>query len=230
MRTLVLTVAWLLVTIPAQAEKSKTAPNQLTPEEKAAGFRLLFNGKDYTGWRCNNGKPVASAVEDGSLVPYKSGGYLVIYEKPFADFVLRCDVKMSPHCNSGIFFRVADPKDPVQTGFEVQIMNSRGKGMHDFGAIYDLVPPSENNIDPDGWNSVEITCRGPHISVAVNGKTVAKMNCDEWTEVGKRPDGSRHKFSKHGKPIRDFAREGYIGFQDHGHKVWFRNIRIRELK
>jgi len=77
----------------------RAADNELTAEEKAVGWQLLFNGHDYTGWSCNNGKPIASPIENASLVPHKSGGYLIIYEKEFGDFELKCDVKMDAECN-----------------------------------------------------------------------------------------------------------------------------------
>ena len=51
--------------------------NELSDNEKREGWQLLFNGKDVTGWKCNNGKPIAAPVENGSLVPYKSGGYII---------------------------------------------------------------------------------------------------------------------------------------------------------
>src|SRR5579871_6423176 len=100
------------------APPARSADNELTPEEKAAGWQLLFNGKDHTGWRCDNGRPIATKVENGSLLPYKSGGYIIVYDKQFSDFILKCDVKMDTRCNSGVFFRVGDLSDPVQTGFE----------------------------------------------------------------------------------------------------------------
>ncbi len=217
-------VAMILTTTVTKAAEQ----NRLTPAEKKAGWQLLFNGKDTADWMCNNGrKPAASVLEDGMLMPYKSGGYVLMHKKQFGDFIFKCEVKMPARCNSGIFFRVGTPKNPVQTGFEVQVMNSKGKGRHDFGSIYDLVAPKKNNIKPTGeWNSVEIRCKGPYISVKVNGELVASMNCDKWTEPGKRLDGSRHKYKN---AIKDFPRKGYLGFQDHGAKVWFRNVKILDL-
>ncbi|HRX82426.1 MAG TPA: DUF1080 domain-containing protein, partial [Pirellulaceae bacterium] len=67
--------------------------NELSEQEKAEGWQLLFNGKDLTGWTCNNGKPIATPVENASIVPYKSGGYIVIHEKKFDNFILKCDVR-----------------------------------------------------------------------------------------------------------------------------------------
>src|SRR4051794_26004823 len=171
------------------------ADNELTAEEKAAGWQLLFNGRDVEGWETNKGTPIATPVEDGSLVPYKAGGYLIVYKKPFGDFRLTCDVKVSSEkCNSGIFFRVGDLLNPVKTGFEVQVYKG-GTDLHDFGAIYDLVPAAKNVVKPVGeWNHVEITCRGPLIEVAVNGLAVAKLNCDDLDQPGLRADGTKHKF------------------------------------
>ncbi len=201
--------------------------NELSTEEKAAGWRLLFNGKDHTGWKCNNGKEIATEIDDGALVPYESGGYLIVHEEQFGDFILRCDVKMGDaDCNSGIFFRVGDLKNPIYTGLEAQIYNSADTGYHDFGAIYDLVKPSHLNLNGEGeWNQVEITCKGPNIVVSVNGEVVTKMNCDDFPEKGRRPDGSKHKFGV----VKDMPRVGYLGFQDHDHKVWYKNVKLLEL-
>ena len=210
------------------------ADNQLSDAEKQAGWQLLFNGRDHTGWICNTGKPIATPVEDGALVPYKSGGYIIMYQKKFADFILKCDVRWEdPRCNSGIFFRVEDPKNPVHTGFEIQVMSGKETGKHQFGAIYDLVSTTKNTANPIGeWNSIEIKCHGPHIQVKANNQLVAKLNCDDFDKPGVCPDGQKHKFKLNGKPraVKDFARTGYLGFQDHGHKVWYKNVKILELK
>ena len=226
--------AFLLFAVALFSVNVLAGDNQLTEDEKKAGWQLLFNGKDLTGWKCNNGKPIATPVENGALVPYKSGGYLVIHEKPFGDFILKCDVRWEdPRCNSGIFFRLEKLKDPVNTGFEVQVMGGKGVGKHEFGAIYDLVSSTKNTGKKIGeWNTVEIQCKGPRISVKVNGERVARMNCDDFDTPGVCPDGKRHKYKLQGKPraVKDFARSGYLGFQDHGHKVWYKNVKLLELK
>jgi hypothetical protein len=208
--------------------------NELTDAEKAAGWQLLFNGQDFTGWKCSNDKPIAAPIENGALVPYKSGGYLIIHEKKFDHFVLKCDVRWEdPRCNSGIFVRVEDPANPVHTGFEVQVMSGTGTGKHDFGAIYDLVPTTKNAGRETGeWNTIEIRCEGPRIQVKVNDEPVAAINCDEFDQPGVCPDGQKHKYKLGGKPraIKDFAHSGYLGFQDHGHKVWYKNVKVLPLR
>ena len=216
------------------ASISAAADNELTDAEKEAGWQLLFNGKDLTGWRCNNDRPIATKIEDGCLVPYRSGGYLIIHEGKFADFILKCDVRWEdPRCNSGIFFRVENPRDPINTSFEAQVMAGDGTGKHDMGAIYDLVGPSKAaGLGNGKWNTVEVKCDGPKIGVTLNGEPVSAINCDEFDKPGFCPDGEAHKFKLKGQPraIKDFARSGYLGFQDHGHKVWYKNVKLLPLK
>ena len=76
-------------------------------------------------------------MQEEGLNPHGSGGYIVMYDKKFKDFVLDFDYKISKGCNSGVFLRVADPKDPVMTGLEIAIDDTTGTGMHDPGAFYD---------------------------------------------------------------------------------------------
>ena len=225
-------ISWLFCSL-LLLTRLAAADNTLSPAERQSGWQLLFNGTDLAGWKCNNGKPIAAPIEHGALVPYKSGGYLIIHEKSYGDFILTCDVRWEAEkCNSGIFVRVSDPANPVHTGFEIQVMSGTGTGKHDFGAIYDLVPPSKNAGKPVGeWNSVEITCRGPRISVKLNGEPVSAINCDEFTQPGVCPDGEKHKYKLNGQPraVKDFARQGFLGFQDHGQKVWYKNVKLLPL-
>jgi hypothetical protein len=223
-----------LLLIALLASPVPATDNVLTPQEKAEGWQLLFNGKDHTGWKCNNGKPIATPIEDGCLLPFQSGGYVIIYDKPFGDFVLKCDLKWeADRCNSGVFFRVEDPRNPVHTGFEIQVASGTGVGKHAFGAIYDLAPTTTNASRGTGqWNTLEIRCQGPEISVKLNGQEVSRLNCDDYDQPGVCPDGKKHKFKLQGQPraVKDFARTGYLGFQDHGQKVWYKNVKLRELK
>ncbi len=210
------------------SKSRSAADNQLTESEKAAGWQVLFNGRILDGWKNNDDKPVRAKIEDGAVNPHGSGGYLLVYEKPFGDFVLKSDVKMSqPECNSGIFVRTGDLNDPVYSGIEVQVLTDTKPSRNGFASIYDLVAPTKDATNgPGKWDTVEIRCEGPMITVSVNGEKVNEVNVDQWDQPGQRPDGSEHKFRK---AIKDFPREGYIGLQDHGHDVWFKNIKLKQL-
>jgi len=192
-------------------------------------FTTIFDGTSEKGWITSEGKPLPKAnVQADGLNPHESGGYIVVHEKPHGDFVLDFDYKLSKGCNSGVFLRVGDLKDPVMTGLEIAIDDTKGTGMHDPGAFYDLVAPTMNTQKPAGeWNHMTITAKGPKLVVELNGTAVSKIDLSEWTDPGKRPDGSTHKFTN--VTIKDFARPGYLGFQDHGSNCWYKNVKIKNL-
>jgi hypothetical protein len=114
---------------------------------------------------------------------------------------------------------------------EVQISNSVGReGLSrggTAGAVYDCLAPAKNAVKKPGeWNHLRITCENNWVSIAMNHQRVLDMDLDQWTEPNKNPDGTKNKFPR---AIKDFARAGYIGLQDHGRPVWYRNIRVKPL-
>jgi hypothetical protein len=193
-------------------------------------FRLIFDGTSGTGWILCDQKPLPKVnVQADGLNPHGTGSYLVVHETKVGDFVLDFDYKLSKGCNSGVFIRTSDLKNPVNTGIEVALDDTTGKGFHDPGALYDLVAPTENAQKPAGeWNHMTITAFGPKITIVLNEKEVSTINLDESNEPGKRPDGSNHKFDD--VAIGKLPRVGYIGFQDHGSNCWFKNIKIKYLQ
>jgi hypothetical protein len=191
-------------------------------------FQSIFDGTNR-GWQLNSGGdlPPKNVQKDG-INPCKSGGYVVMHEKPAGDFVLDFDYKISKGCNSGVFLRVIDPKDPVYTGLEIAIDDTTGTGLHDTGAFYDLKAPKVNKQKPAGeWNHMTITAKGPKITVKVNGEDVSDIDLSQFTEPGKRPDGSTHKFEK--LRAADLTKPGFFGFQDHGQDCWYKGIKIKYL-
>ncbi len=191
----------------------------------------IFNGRNLNGWQ-----PALNwTVEDGILTlknrtdrQEHNDNYLWT-ERMYGDFVLDLDFKVTQGTNSGVFLRTTNPKDPVQTGIEIQIASSapgRPLGKGSVGGIYDLVAPRTNALKPDDWNHYTITCQGAKITVVLNGQPVSEADLDQWAQARVNPDGTPNKFEK---SLRDFARRGYVGLQDHGTPVWYRNIRIKPL-
>jgi hypothetical protein len=195
-----------------------------------AGQVVLFDGKDLSAWQ-----PAQHwTVEDGVLTlknrtdrQEHNDNYLYTREQ-YGDFVLDVDFKAEAGTNSGVFLRTSDMKDPVQTGLEIQVgvlAPGRPLGRGSPGGIYDLVAPRLNAVVAGEWNRYTISCKGPNITVLLNGQQVSEMDLDRWTEARKNPDGTPNKFTR---AMKDFARVGYVGLQDHGTPVWYRNIRIRK--
>ena len=206
--------------------------NELSPAERAAGWRLLFDGKSTAGWMSPKRKPLReSHVQDGALNPHPCE-YMLVFEEPQGDFELELEFKLSRGCNSGIFVRTSplEPRPGRDVGFngiEIALDDTTTAGLHDTGALYDLVAPSENRMKPAGeWNAARIVARGGLLDVSINGAVVTRIDLDEWTAPNRRPDGSKHKFDV---VYRDHPRSGYLGLQDHGSDCWYRNIKLRPL-
>ena len=195
------------------------------------GWKPLFNGKDLSGWACPEG---SWAVENG-VVARQGGGFLTLVDK-YGDFILDLEFKLAPKANSGIILRhIPQPESDKAYWWdgllEVQLLDSHGKATpdkHDCGAIYDMVAPSVNAVKPAGqWNRVTTVADGSRILVILNGKKIIDLDLDNWTEVGKNPDGSPNKYHK---AMKDMPRRGHILLQDHGAAVWFRNVFIKPLE
>jgi hypothetical protein len=223
-----LAIVILCVTTPLTA-----ADNTLTDQEAKEGWVLLFDGKSTAGWMSIKSEPLsAKHVQDGALNPHPCN-YMLLHEKVWGDFELALDFKLSPKCNSGVFFRTfpltpQPGRDIGYNGLELAIDDTGSAGFHDTGAIYDLVAPKKNAMKPTGeWNHLVLTCRNNLVTVDLNGERVNQMDLDQWAEPGKRPDGSNHKFTE--TAYKQHPRQGYLGLQDHGADCWYRNIKLRPL-
>ncbi len=215
----------------------QTDPNSLSDQEKEDGWQLLFDGTSFSGWRSFKEETVNNGwiVEDGTMMALGKGGDLggdVVTEKMYRDFELRLEWKISPGGNSGIFFRVLEEDHPTvyATGPEYQIVDDLGfpeplENWQTTGANYGLHPPENPKIKPAGeWNTSRIVVQGAKISHYLNGSLVVayELWTEEWNK--KVQESKWADYPEYGR-----AKSGFIGLQDHGNKVWFRNIRIKEL-
>ena len=231
-RTVVVMAIWMLE-LMILGTVVEAEDNQLTRKEKQEGWQLLFNGRDWNGWMNSDGEISQRPIEDGAINPHRCGAYMMVHKKKFENFVLSLDVKISPKCNSGIFFRTftLEKRNGRSVGFnglEIAIDDTQTAGYVDTGALYDLSKPTKNALKPVGeWNHIMLECVGPKVLIAVNGEVVNKVNLDEFTQKNLRPDGTRHKFDV---AYKDHPRSGYIGLQDHGADCWYKNIKIKVQK
>jgi len=202
----------------------------------AQDFVSLFNGKDFSGWKTRS--PDHRWVIENGVIDLKAPGdgkgnyaFMLFTERTYGDFILNLEFKVPDDvpANSGVFLRTSDLMDPVQNAIEVNVTNYKPGGpltRTSLGSLFDLAAPTQVPYKAAAWNRMVITCRGSGIAVALNGETVTDVDLDQWREARKNPDGTPNKFRK---PLKEFARTGNIGLQDHGRIVSYRNIRIRLL-
>lgn len=239
-RNFVLFIAAMLIALPVCAQQ----PNSLTSKEKKDGWVLLFNGKDFTGWRQCNGKemPKNWKIEDNAMEVFTAEGKNpgsgsngdIVYNKIFKNFELSVDWKASKMANSGIFFDVREvPGQPIYYAApEVQILDNKDAtdnkiDSHLAGSLYDMLPADPKTVHPAGeWNTIVIRVKDGKVTHTQNGVKVVEYTL--WTpEWDKMVANSKFKTFK--GFTEGISKEGYIGLQDHGYPVWFRNIKIRVL-
>ncbi len=202
-------------------------------EAKADGeWTPLFNGKDLSGWMGDTGEAPGGnwTVEDGAITRVKAPkgtrkDYCLWTKGRYGDFVL--DLEFKTEGNSGVFIRTDKPKDCVQTGIEIQVNKHTQKpNRNSAGAAYDLMAPTKDMVKDGEWNKLTVTARDNVLQVVMNGEQIIDMDLNTWDTPRQNPDGSKNKFRT---ALKNFKREGHIGFQDHGATVQYRNVRIKDL-
>lgn len=174
-----------------------------------------LKGWSTTGnWKLNDDGVLTLKPRAGEKGWQRYGAYLWT-EKQYGDYVVDLEYKHPKGGNSGIFVRVKDPKDPVNTGIEVQILDSYGVKKklthHDCGGVIKTQAPSKNMAKPAGeWNRMIITCKGNNLKVKLNGEQIIDIQLDKTG-------------------LKDRPMKGYLGIQDHGQPFFVRNVRIKEL-
>ena len=232
--------AMLLVPGVTAGEKDVAATATLRADEKAAGFRLLFDGRTTKGWRgfkSDHFPEKGWSAADG-LLSVEAGANAgdIVTEALYGNFDFRLEYRLSSGANSGIKYLVDEALAPPGLhgiGFEYQLIDDErhpdakagAAGNRTCGALYDLIGPRERTLRAIGeWNEVRLVVQGPHVEHWLNG---AKM-----LEFERASDSMRALIavSKY-KSIAGFGTpsRGHILIQDHGDAMAFRNIRIREL-
>ena len=204
------------------------------PRMDKDGWQILLDGKDLDAWNVEPKAGVWAINEQGELYPAKPGPCIWTKQR-YCDFVIELDFKMAPKSksNSGVFIRVHNMGNPVNTGMEIQILDNADykatwDAMNANGALYALVHPSvDANVPIGEWNHFRITANDNLITVELNGKEIVKADLNQWTTAHQNPDGKPNKFPY---AIASLPREGFIGLQNYGGKaLWFRNIRLKPL-
>jgi len=240
----ILFFATLVITITS-CKQDKNEPTAAEPVQVEVNKELewisLFDGTSFDKWRgylTDNMYPEWS-IEDGAMIftPGEEGGKNIITKDTFTNFELSLEWKISEGGNSGFFWGVfEDAKYPeaYQTGPEIQVLDNErhpdalaNPKFHQAGALYDMVQPEHDVCKPAGeWNVcvLKVNHETNEGSVTLNGTEIVTfpVHGEQWDNM---VENSKFKgwegFGKH--------QTGHIGLQDHGDKVSFKNIKIREL-
>lgn len=172
----------------------------------------LFNGKDLAGWE-QVGAGTWTIEGDRLVCSGGKSGWLSTAER-YGDFELELEAKVGPGGNSGIFLRSPRLGLPWEAGMEIQILDDAGhkniKPWQHTGSLYGVAPPAKPVYKPAGeWNRFRVVCRGPKVEVHLNGEKIVDADMDAEEKLKARP------------------RRGFVGLQNHGTAVEFRNVRIR---
>jgi hypothetical protein len=214
------------------AVAAKTA-NTLSTAEMQDGWKALFDGTTTAGWR-NYRKTTISpgwTVENGALVRSGKDAGDIITADQYRNFDLVLDWKVAEGGNSGVFYRATQDGDYIwQSAPEMQVLDdakhSDGKSpLTSAGSNFALYEAPRGAVRPAGeWNTARLLVNGNHVEHWLNGTKLLEyeLGSDEWKQ---RVAGSKFRTM----PLYGKAAEGYIGLQDHGDRVEFRNIRIKVL-
>lgn len=201
----------------------------------------LFDGTSFENWRGYLAKEAYPewTIEDGAMAfnPGKEGGKNIISKEKYTNFILSLEWKISEGGNSGIFWGVFEDtkySEAYQTGPEIQVLDNEkhpdakvpGR-THTAGSLYDMIAPPTDVTKPAGeWNVciIEVNHKTNLGKVSLNGIELFSFPAhgEEWNSMV-----ANSKF----KDWEGFGKyqTGHIGLQDHGDKVWYRNIKIKKL-
>lgn len=240
----IMIIALALFSCNSSKKTGSATPNMLTPAEKGEGWLVLFNGNTTEQWR-GYGKtdfPKGWVIDDNAIHCIGSGkgeagqGGDIITKQKFSNFELTLEWRISEGGNSGIFYLAQEvPGEPIwKSAPEMQVLDNAKHpdaklgvdGNRQAGSLYDLIPAKPQNAKPAGqWNTVKIMVYKGTVVHYQNGAKVLEYHL--WTDDWKKMCANS-KFKDYTWFV-DTAPEGYIGLQDHGDDVWYRNIKIKKL-
>jgi hypothetical protein len=185
-----------------------------------AGFKQLFDGKSFNGWKMANENQKSWAIKDGAIVANgeRCHLYYVGDNKPFVNFELKVDVMTEPNSNGGIYFHTQyQETDWPKAGYEVQVNNTYNRDPRKTGSLYAVQDVKEQLVKDNEWYTYHIIVKGKHITIKVNDKVVV-----DWDEPADLKPGSA--------PARVLDK-GTFALQAHdpNSTVRYKNIRVKRL-
>ncbi|MBI2825632.1 MAG: DUF1080 domain-containing protein [Planctomycetia bacterium] len=190
---------------------------------RAEDWKPLFNGRDLTGWKAIDGPITSWQVEDGMLFCSGKGSGWLSTEREYANCEIELEFRVPPGGNSGVFLRAPHEGNPAFAGMEVQILDDYDPQYKDIkpaqhcGSLYGVAAAEPRVSKKAGeWQKMSILLSGNRVRVTLNGTQVVDA------DITAHPD----KLAEHPGLKRT---TGYVGLQNHGSRLDFRNIRLRSV-
>lgn len=218
-------------------------PEICTEEEKAEGFKPLYNGKNLDGWILKGAKNSYRPGNKGQLLyDHTAGGGTLWTDRDYADFVIRFEFLLSSDCNNGLAVRTPLGAHAAFDGMEIQMIDDEGamytaafpqlgvyhKPYQRHGAVYGVIAPKHKSdgksyLKPAGqWNTQEVSLIGSKIKVTLNGTVIVEDDLSRYPVDGTTADGQKHPGLRN--------KTGRLGWLSHGYPCRWRKIRIKEIK
>ena len=180
--------------------------------------------KGLVDWQQIGGKKESWKFENGILYTEGGGGGWLSTTREYDNFKLELEFRVPPGGNSGVFLRAPHEGNPAYAGMEIQILDeyadrkTKLRPEQYTGSIYDVQAPSKKVTKKAGqWQKMIIVCDGPKVQVTLNGTKIIDTNLNNYPDKLEKHPGLK-------------STKGYIGLQNHGSRLDFRNIKITELK
>jgi hypothetical protein len=187
------------------------------------GFKPLFNGQDLSGWEAVGGPIDSWGVEEGVLFTTGEEGGWLSTDREYGDFELQLEFRVPPGGNSGVFIRAPREGSPWIDGMEIQVLDDDAEQYAQLmpyqycGSVYGVEPTRRGFTKPPGeWQTMSIRCQGPRVTITLNDTEVVNTDLTAHADKVAAHPGIERK-------------QGFIGLQNHGSRLDYRNLRIREL-
>ena len=190
---------------------------RLAAADSEEGFKSIFDGKTFNGWKIGDESAKSWRIEDGAFVTQGSRSHVFYVgdEQPFKDFELKVDVMTEPGSNGGIYFHTKYQESGwPKGGFECQVNVTQGDWIKT-GSLYGLVNMALTPAQDNKWWTQHITVKGNKVTVKIDGKTMLEYNEPPVSLEGR------------GKRLG----QGTFALQAHDPKsvIRYKNIRVKRL-
>jgi hypothetical protein len=239
--------------VPEHTILAKTQVDMASFPQDKDGYYTIFDGKSFYGWRGygRDDVPGRWVIEDGAIkfngsgggeAQQKDGGDIIFAHK-FKNFELTFDWKVAKGSNSGILYLAQEVKgQPIYISSpEYQILDNANHpdakagidGNRQSSSLYDMIPAVPQNSKPYGeWNTGSIIVFKGSVFHVQNGKNVVEYHLwtSQWTDLLQASKFSQEKWPLAFELLNNLGganHEGYIGLQDHGDDVWYKNIKLK---